>query len=456
MDGSHFQSAVASRVLSRGRVEVAWDNALEIAPPTAECPVCHNEGKRHSIARRRIRDISLDGERVVPVRVGVYNCVVCKKHFRLQTGLAEKGKHYSKRALEKGFVAIRDDKTTFTALPNRLSRDFHITPSKSSCHRWFHSRADKIDFEKEYEPLAVQSFSGALAIDEVYDKGFCLMFATDPLNRRTVSFHLCRGGTSGELEKFLRYLDSIGIRPEVLIVDGSALYTSVPQEIWPAVRIQLCIFHVIKNCTDDIESAIRTFYRTLYKGGHLPHENFTAPGWWIQQMKRKEWDKLLIREHRMAFLTRDENLSARQRRVITHLSGRYPELHAMRSFFLDLLNLFQRNQGVTDAWARLRAMRANDQYKEIPGLQVALKRLPDKKFEKMVTFLDYEDLDSTTNHVERTNRWFRKRQKTHYRNRTERTIRNMLKADLLGRSRNTVPPVKLARRGDLAESEKVA
>jgi len=60
------------------------------------------------------------------------------------------------------------------------------------------------------------------------------------------------------------------------------------------------------------------------------------------------------------------------------------------------------------------------------------RRLQSKKFEKTLTFLDYENLDSTSNQVERTNMWFRKRQKTHYRNRKEENIINMLKADLIG------------------------
>jgi transcription antitermination factor NusG len=66
-------------------------------------------------------------------------------------------------------------------------------------------------------------------------------------------------------------------------------------------------------------------------------------------------------------------------------------------------------------------------------------------FEKTLTFMDYENLDSTTNQVERTNRWFRKRQKTHYRNRKEENIVNMLKADLLGQMERDKdkPPVKL-------------
>lgn len=71
------------------------------------------------------------------------------------------------------------------------------------------------------------------------------------------------------------------------------------------------------------------------------------------------------------------------------------------------------------------------EYQQIKHLQLALRRLTMRKFGMMITFLEYRNLDATTNHVERTNRWFRKRQKTHYRNRKERTIRNMLNADLM-------------------------
>jgi transposase-like protein len=102
----------------------------------------------------------------------------------------------------------------------------------------FHEMAGKIDFEKDYEPQAVKGFSGALAVDEVYDGELCLFFATDPLNNRTVSFHLCRSGSSTEALKFLRHLESIGIVPKVLIVDGSNIYRFVARWVWPDVEIQ--------------------------------------------------------------------------------------------------------------------------------------------------------------------------------------------------------------------------
>jgi hypothetical protein len=420
---------------------------FEVAPPTADCPVCRTCCKRHSIATRRVRDVSLDGCRVIELRVGVYFCMVCQKHFRLQTGLAEKGKHYGKRSLEKSFTAVRDDKTTFTALPNRLVRDFNIHPSKSTCHRWFHERADLIDFEKEYEPQAVKSFSGALAIDEVYDKEFCLFFATDPLNNRPVSFHLCTAGNTEESKKFLLHLKSIGINPEVLIVDGSNLYVSTPQEVWPNVKIQLCVFHSIRNCQEDILDGIRAYYRSISKKAQWSFD-FETPEWWAKSVERKARQRKLLRAYRYAFTTRRENLSSEQARVLDELCQNHDALRVFRQFEDDLLSLFDRNQRKEQAREKLTVMITHPDYAGNSYLQSALARLGKGKFEKMITFLDYANLECTTNNVERTNRWFRKRQKTHYRNRKERTIRNMLKVDLAVRIGNATAPIRLRPRRD--------
>ena len=303
-----------------------------------------------------------------------------------------------------------------------------------------------INLERDYEPQAVNSFSGALAIDEVYDKEFCIFFATDPLNKRPVSFHLCRSGDGQELETFLRHLKSIGVKPEVLIVDGSTLYASVPQKVWPGVSIQLCVFHVIRNCQDHIQDAIKAFYRLLPKGKRWPHEDFIAPEWWTNAIQRGNRDRHLIRNNRYAFTTRTENLKPEQREILEGLCQHHPALCTIRRFHSDLLSLFERNQTKEQARQKLRTMAENPDYQEMPYLVLALKRLSTAKFEKMVTFLDYENLDATTNHVERTNRWFRKRQKTHYRNRKERTIRNMLKTDLQRWVKEPLVPVMLIER----------
>ncbi len=84
-------------------------------------------------------------------------------------------------------------------------------------------------------------------------------------------------------------------------------------------------------------------------------------------------------------------------------------------------------------------------------LAIAVERLKDEeKFKKLTLFLEFENLDRTSNHVERDNRRFRKRQKCHYRLREFETIRNALnmklKMERESHMENARPAPKLRKR----------
>ncbi len=123
------------------------DAQPDFAPPACACPTCGVECRRHSVYTRNVRDVSLDGPTTIRVRVGNYRCKGCAKFFKPELPFAAKGKHYSTRATRKATVAVQEDKTTYTALTNRLSRDFSIRPSKSTCWDWFQEFAGNIDIE---------------------------------------------------------------------------------------------------------------------------------------------------------------------------------------------------------------------------------------------------------------------------------------------------------------------
>ena len=55
----------------------------------------------------------------------------------------------------------------------------------------------------------------------------------------------------------------------------------------------------------------------------------------------------------------------------------------------------------------------------------------------MTRYIDFENADKTSNHVERENREFRKRQKSHYRMRSRASLRALLE---LLTARRPVPP----------------
>src|SRR5439155_24647139 len=79
-----------------------------------------------------------------------------------------------------------------------------------------------------------------------------------------------------------------------------------------------------------------------------------------------------------------------------------------------------------------------------------LKRFADDCwFARLFAFTAFENGHRTTNSTERANRWFRKRQKSHYRIRKGHTIEGMLKADLAYRRQRTpeaTPPNRLKER----------
>ncbi len=87
----------------------------------------------------------------------------------------------------------------------------------------------------------------------------------------------------------------------------------------------------------------------------------------------------------------------------------------------------------------------NELYSFSDPLKRVVRTLRTEQFAKAITFLDYIDCPRTSNHVERANRYYRKRAKIHYRNRTKRAIWNMVKTDLLVRKANYGgrPPQKL-------------
>ena len=63
----------------------------------------------------------------------------------------------------------------------------------------------------------------------------------------------------------------------------------------------------------------------------------------------------------------------------------------------------------------------------------ALKKLAPDKFQKMIVYLEWENVDATNNHVERNNRAFRMLQKTRYKRRKAHTLKMALELDLYAR-----------------------
>jgi len=155
------------------------------------------------------------------------------------------------------------------------------------------------------------------------------------------------------------------------------------------------------------------------------------------------------KESLVAFLTELRDKYAAE--LINGWCERYPDLGTFRQFILDFYALMScKDAASADLLRKAFLARWEEEGKTDAHFAHALKLFGDDKwFARLFPFTAFDNAHRTTNSTEWANRWFRKRQKTHYRNRTEPTIRNMLHADLIYHRKRTPdgePPVRLVEK----------
>jgi len=113
----------------------------------------------------------------------------------------------------------------------------------------------------------VNTFSGILCVDEVYQDRLALLLAADPAapdGDRLVGFQLIHGSVSADdVEQFLTHLQAIGIEPDEVITDGSSLYPTVLAQVWPNAAHQLCLFHETRRVTNAAMKVINAIRKSL-------------------------------------------------------------------------------------------------------------------------------------------------------------------------------------------------
>jgi hypothetical protein len=433
----------------------------DFAPATWACPTCQAVCRRHSVYTRKIKDISLDGPATLYVPVGYYRCDACERFFKPELPFAAKSKRYTDRAVRKATVAVQEDKTTYTALPHRLERDLAIRPAKSTGWAWFQRFAGSIDID-EYLRWACGRFSGQLSVDSVSDGDVQMWFATDPLNRDLILGYSRAKNANGEtLAAFLVQLrDLYGIRPKLFTCDDANVFDGTPGQVWPGVPVQLCHFHAIKllnynylrhTLTERIQRSKPVKpAKTERPDGTPLHRNSqgynTAEAAYARlhyKQALEAWTEL-HRKRRLFFksersLREPESVKRLDAEFLASACERHPALAEFRRLILDFYAIMDSKDGAVAALLRdafvARWAKAAEADKNIAHV---VKQMGDERwFGRLFPFTAWENAHRTTNSTERANRWFRKRQKTHYRNRREHTIKNMLHADLIYRREQT-------------------
>jgi hypothetical protein len=412
-----------------------------IKPASYPCPQCGQRGKRNHSITREVRHVAaLHRRSWIVAEVGVYQagCDCCKYFQAHIPGVPYRGR-YSYEVRNTVANALIRDRMPYGLVINRMREEHDLSLSLGYVHACFYWAHDQIEMEDHWA-FVISQFSGVLCVDEVHDSGRTILFATDPLNNFTVSFKLVEKNDQTHMDAFLQMLKDRGLRVQVAITDGSPLYKDSLQSHWKGLEHQLCIFHVIKEVNKLILNGVRAIKNQIKRQGHKGRKKRRGrPSQKAQQQRQrrrgmsKKEQATFIWEHQYLIVRKADELSEQDRDDLALLFTIAPELALFRRFNQQFYRLFE--PGITKQCARYRRTRMVNtaEYQANSFLARALKKIPKDKFEKMIVFLGWENVDRTSNHVERNNRVFRMLQKTRYKRRKVHTIEKAIELELYAR-----------------------
>jgi transposase len=235
--------------------------------PVAPCDRCQESSPSFTTAERVTIDLNLEYPILLHVTVSVHHCTACAHYFRAQPPFLQRGAIYTNRVMEKAVQSVYEDGMAMRRVPVRLARDFWVQPSEGSIRRWCQAYAAAYDFATDYQPWVVSEFSGILCVDEVYQDRLALLLAVDPAapdGDRLVGYQLVHGDVDADdVERFLTHLKGVGIEPDEVVTDGSALYPTVLAKVWSKAVHQLCLFHETRHVTKATMKAINAIRKNL-------------------------------------------------------------------------------------------------------------------------------------------------------------------------------------------------
>jgi hypothetical protein len=293
--------------------------------------------------------------------------------------------------------------------------------------------------DTEHLDWALSDFSGYIAVDELYDGPFCILSIVDNRTFKRLAYQVLDHDPTHKditafFRRFHRALTARGLTLKGITTDGSALYPEPIAEVFGEVPHQLCTFHILREVTKAILSAVaKERKRLAATAPKLPRGRPRATpaarraARCKKQVERKVGD---LFDHRYLFV--QKHLSPSERATLGRISRGLPQLRQLRELMEEVYRLFDRRCRMATALAKLAVLRAR--LRRFPKLRSVLKKLLSPGLEKALVFLDERLMGATSNAVERSNRRYRKMQKTVYRVRTQKAIEGRLALDLLRES----------------------
>src|SRR5947207_402737 len=258
------------------------------APRLAPCPTCGRRGRRKRILRRRLRTLAYRRVAWLEVTYAEYQARCrCRKYFRTWPLDVPPKADYDAAVRHAVLDRLLRDRLNVEQTRAALRRDFLLALSDGFVYDCLRRQLARLDLGS-HRRLALERFSGTLGVDELHLGAYTLLLATDPLADLPVGFALVGANDQEHRRRFLGNLARWGLRPEVVLSDGSGLYPELLAEIWPQAKHQLCVFHLLRDVLDQVLEGVRRLRRAQARRGRSGRKRRRCRPSRRQQTRRRQ------------------------------------------------------------------------------------------------------------------------------------------------------------------------
>ena len=392
----------------------------------APCPHCGQRGRRKRTCQRQVRTLAYKKVAYLDITYGEYEAACgCCTTFRNHPDEVLPKAHYDNRVRQAVLDRLLEDAMSMEGVLRALQRDFLLDLSPGFVYDCLRQQVQQLNLAAHRQTV-LQRFSGTLCVDELHLGRYTLLLATDPLADLPVAFALVKANDQGHMRRFLGTLKHWGLRPRVVVTDGSGLYPTLLAELWPQAAHQLCVFHVLKDINQLVLDEVRRLRRHCARRGNAGRRRRARPrkGRRPRRGPTVKQKAHFIFKHRYLIVKRRQGLSDREAQDLRQMFAYLPALRTLWYFVQEVYRLLAPKQSAHQAWCRRAALLRDPNYQAFPGLVAALGMLTKDKFAKMIAFLHSPARQRvrTNNHVERANRKLRYFEKVRYKWRRRRTL----------------------------------
>src|SRR5256885_954951 len=305
---------------------------------------------------------------------------------------------------------------------------------------------------------ALASFSGYVAADELYEGPYCVLSVVDNRRYKRILYAvLDHDPNHNDITTFLARLKTAlkdrDLTLQGITTDGSALYPEPIRTVFGEVAHQICTFHVLKELTQGILSAVATERNRLAKSKPKLKRGRPASKDKVARRLARQSKQIQEKIHGLfqdRFLFVKRRLKPSERKRLVHITRGLPQVRKLREVLEHIYAVFDRRCQTQTALGKLKKLR--QWVNRFTWIGDTFKKCFLPTLEKALTFLDDTLLPATSNAVERGNRRHRKMQKSVYRVRSQVCLEGRIALDMLRESRaegreQTTRALHQARRG---------